>query len=278
MPDTPQLHCPASWSDLAELLGSPEVSGTMALPAAVYADTPVTIPEGARIDLLCCATRLRVAPGVKTLFSVPASATLHVAGSIILEPPFPAGKSLFSVAPEGLLELDVALLAKAPKAKEEIPQGSVVECEGTLVMGHCAAIEGWQVKPQDDKASGCAVRVSGENAKFFMGGGRITNCSTAQASSAVPGAAVQILEGACFTMSGGTIANNNREGSEARPFGGGVYCDHAAFKMTGGTIEGNAATHGGGVYCVGKGSVDVSGGRITANEADHRGGGIYSTG
>lgn len=278
MPDTPQLHCPASWSDLAELLGSPETSGTVALPAVVYADAPVTIPEGTRIDLLCCATRLRVAPGIKTLFSVPANATLHVAGSILLEPPFPVGEALFSVAPEGLLELDVALLAQAPKAKEELPQGSVVECRGTLVMGHCAAIEGWQVKPQDDKASGCAVRVSGESAKFFMGGGRITNCSTAQASSAVPGAAVQILEGACFTLSGGAIANNNRGGSEARPFGGGVYCDHATFKMTGGTIEGNAATHGGGVYCVGKGSVDVSGGRITANEADHRGGGIYSTG
>ena len=55
-----------------------------------------------------------------------------------------------------------------------------------------------------------------------------------------------------FTMTGGTIRNNNSYGT-----GGGVYVNGGTFTMTGGTISGNTAPAGGGV--------DVYGGTFTMN-------------
>ena len=85
-----------------------------------------------------------------------------------------------------------------------------------------------------------------------------------------------------LTMSGGEISGNKAKN------GGGVYI-HASwrsFKMTGGTIKGNLATeHGGGVYVDGsynggypiRGQFWLEGGTIEGNTAD-KGGGVYSQG
>ncbi|MDE7439928.1 MAG: cadherin-like beta sandwich domain-containing protein [Clostridia bacterium] len=69
-----------------------------------------------------------------------------------------------------------------------------------------------------------------------------------------------------FTMSGGEIINN--EALSADTFGGGVNANE--FTMTGGTISGNRASDGGGVF-VG-GTFEMSGGTISGNRASYDGG------
>ena len=85
-----------------------------------------------------------------------------------------------------------------------------------------------------------------------------------------------------FTLSGGTITGNRAA------FGGGVYVNNGAFTMTGGSITGNTATStsnnttafGGGVYVYG--TFTMTGGSITGNNAPKTsgitaasGGGVY---
>jgi hypothetical protein len=75
-----------------------------------------------------------------------------------------------------------------------------------------------------------------------------------------------------FTMNGGTITGNSAL------FGGGVYVSSGYFTMSGGTITGNSARYdGGGVY-VSDGSVTMNGGTITGNSADRDGGGVLVSG
>jgi len=75
-----------------------------------------------------------------------------------------------------------------------------------------------------------------------------------------------------FTMSGGTISNNNAKE------GGGVY-NLSTFIMSGGTISGNNASDGGGVYSDGRsykyGTFTMSDGNISGNNANDKGGGVY---
>ena len=76
-----------------------------------------------------------------------------------------------------------------------------------------------------------------------------------------------------FNMYGGTITGN------AANNGGGVYVDESTtFVMTGGTITGNTATgNGGGVYVNDGATFVMTGGSITGNTADAEGngGGVY---
>ena len=89
-----------------------------------------------------------------------------------------------------------------------------------------------------------------------------------------------------FNMYGGKISDNKSVGNESSTFndgeGGGVYNGDpltvdttAAFTMSGGTISGNTAGYGGGVY--NKGTFKLSGGTISGNSAA-QGGGVYSWG
>ena len=84
---------------------------------------------------------------------------------------------------------------------------------------------------------------------------------------------------ATFTMSGGTVAGNS-----ART-GGGVYIggseEGVTFTMNGGTIRENSAKksgnlpgYGGGVYLA-RGTFELTGGSIENNTSDNSGGGIY---
>lgn len=86
----------------------------------------------------------------------------------------------------------------------------------------------------------------GEHVNFTMYGGTISgNKATAytkNGSSTGGGGGVYAQDG--FTMTGGSITNNDADGS-----GGGVYAG-SNFTMTGGSITGNStAGKGGGVYC-----------------------------
>ena len=84
-----------------------------------------------------------------------------------------------------------------------------------------------------------------------------------------------------FTMHGGTISDNTAGASDGG--GGGVYVgEKCSFTMDGGAITGNTATNGngGGIYIHMLSRVTISGGEITNNTASgsgiRYGGGIYS--
>jgi hypothetical protein len=136
---------------------------------------------------------------------------------------------------------------------------------------------------------GSAGGVFVSNGTFNMSGGTISdNTNTAEYSYGNYGNGGGVAVGnGTFTMSGtAMISGNKAEGN-----GGGVYISagtdfSSTFTMTGGTITGNTAKRGGGI---GNGNVDngsggwtngstfinITGGIISDNNVDERGGGIY---
>lgn len=125
----------------------------------------------------------------------------------------------------------------------------------------------------------------GENiARFTMNGGSISGNETTgyltlnDGTSLNPGGGgVYVLNDAEFTLNGGSIANNiNKQG-----MGGGVATEAyypekrgGVFVMNGGTITGNLAQCGGGVYSYSN-DVYLLAGAIAQNEATSLGGGAY---
>ena len=82
------------------------------------------------------------------------------------------------------------------------------------------------------------------------------------------GTGVQVNSGT-FNLYGGTITGNTAE------YGGGVYVNNGGtFNMYGGTISGNNATKGGGGVYVSGGKFEMSGGTISGNTADRTDGGV----
>lgn len=83
---------------------------------------------------------------------------------------------------------------------------------------------------------------------------------------------IDCSNGATLTMNSGSIRNNDYAGSEA---GGGLrVSDGAVAYLNGGTIEGNTANAGAGVY-ISNGVVHLNGTDIKNNTADYNGGAIH---
>ena len=265
----------STWHELRALVAEGGCAAA-ALPASVVVDGPVPVGPGRSLDVMGCATSVRFAPGVSQMFSVADGGRLRLAGSLLVTP----GDStapLLSVDGGGRLDLDCALLARPGAPGAPAPSSCLVDCHGTVNLGPCSALDGWVVAPSEAEPSPCALRVSGQGAVARMGGGRVSGC-TSLGTEAAPGAAVQVLDGACLLIEAGAVQDNCRQEGDGVLYGGGVYVDKATLSMTGGSVEGNRAVHGAGVYCVGRGLVEVSGGRIASTRALHRGGGVYSTG
>ena len=99
-------------------------------------------------------------------------------------------------------------------------------------------------------------------ANFEMTGGSITGNETNR------GGGVYVTGKGSFTMSASADGQNipSITGNNATENGGGVYVvGSSTFKMTGGSITGNNAAYGGGVYTVNE--FKMSGGSITGNNA-----------
>ena len=100
-------------------------------------------------------------------------------------------------------------------------------------------------------------------ANFEMTGGSITGNETNR------GGGVYVTGKGSFTMSASADGQNipSITGNNATENGGGVYVvgSSSTFEMTGGTITGNNAAYGGGVYTVNE--FKMSGGSITGNNA-----------
>ena len=92
-----------------------------------------------------------------------------------------------------------------------------------------------------------------------------------------------------FVMNGGSITSNTVENNSSYPnyinaYGGGIGVLHhststsaSSIRITNGTINGNEAILGGGIYTNSKGTVQIDAGSVTNNKAQNDGGGIYTT-
>ena len=134
-------------------------------------------------------------------------------------------------------------------------------------------------------------------ATFLMAGGEIKDNASSKLGKRTPSGAVHVEGNAAFTMTGGAISGNSAAGGGK---GGGVCVVdpgiqgngapmNTAFTMkavdeadthsaaAAGTISGNTASAGGGIYSYSD-SVVLSAGTIEGNTAWNMGGGIYSEG
>ena len=83
---------------------------------------------------------------------------------------------------------------------------------------------------------------------------------------------IDAKNGSTVNLTGGTIQGNGQDGVKN---GGGIYADHATVNMSGGTICEQVAEHGGGIYAT-YSTVNISGGTISKNYAEGTGGGIHT--
>jgi len=116
--------------------------------------------------------------------------------------------------------------------------------------------------------NGGGVYVVGSSSTFKMTGGSIGGTNENDANTADRGGGVCVDCGK-FTMSASADGQNipSITGNNATENGGGVYVvgSSSNFEMTGGSITGNNAAYGGGVYTVNE--FKMSGGSITGNNA-----------
>ena len=137
-----------------------------------------------------------------------------------------SSNGLFSVPPDLVLILgnNITLNGNSrPSRVVEVMEGGKFEMRnGSFISG----------------SAGGGVLVSGA---FTMSGGAITG------NKGRNGAGVFVS--GVFTMTGGSISGNTAEGSALGSEGGGVYVSRGGtFSMTGGNISANSSSKGGGVY------------------------------
>ena len=134
--------------------------------------------------------------------------------------------------------------------------GVLVESGGDLVM------RGGSISGNTAGVDGRGVVVNGGT--FTMAGGTIQNNGDGDVSY---GGGVAVI-GGTFTLTGGTIQNN---GGDNVGYGGGVYVgENGTLALTGGTITNNTARVGGGVACIPRGQVSISGDpKVTGNKTEN---------
>ena len=149
------------------------------------------------------------------------------------------------------------------RQNNESPFGSVLSVYGGTVNMHGGTITG-----NSATRYGNIYVLEGT---FNMYGGSVTG-NTLSGSYNYGGAGFYIRDGGTFNMHGGVISGNTASGSA---YGGGVYVANSVGTFYGGTISGNSAVRGGGIYCNSSATVNVVGGTITGNSASEYGNGIF---
>ena len=155
----------------------------------------------------------------------------------------------------------------------EIFDNQAVNGAGMYVNGGTFTLESGFIHGNDASTNGGGV---------FMNGGNFTHISGevgklySNPNTAVKGAGVY-MNGGNYTMSGGYI-----NGNAATADGGGVYMNNGDFSFKGGRIGNgesskNSAVDGAGVYMKG-GMFTMKAGQLRGNYASNNGGGVFSTG
>ena len=167
--------------------------------------------------------------------------------------------------------------------------GGIYVYSGTLVME-----DGSEISGNEANSAGGGVFVCGYSSgtSFVMNGGVIKDntvtTSSTKSNYCYGGGGVYVFgyatSGTSFIMNGGEIKNNTVPNASANTHGGGgvyLYCRNpVTFTMTGGTISGNSAYYGGGVYANYYSSrtnckFTLEDGEISGNTATKNGGGVY---
>ena len=166
--------------------------------------------------------------------------------------------------------------------------GNYLSSTGVMLMGNASFdMSGGRIEGNTGYQGSAVVMYSEDNnqrASFQMTGGKIADNKSAKLGNRTPSGAVHVEGNAEFAMEDGEIAGN-AAASDGK--GGGVCVvdhglqnggkDHTAFTMKGGSISGNSASAGGGIYTYSD-DVTLSAGEIKGNTAWNMGGGVYSEG
>ena len=166
--------------------------------------------------------------------------------------------------------------------------GNYLSSTGIMLMGdaHLEMSNG-SIEDNAGYQGGAVVMYSearNQRASFEMTGGQLVRNRGYKLGNRTPSGAVHVEGNAEFTLKGGKIEDNIAY-SDGK--GGGVCVvdrglqqggrDHTAFTMKGGSVSGNSASAGGGVYTYSN-DVTLSAGKIEGNTAWSMGGGVYSEG
>ncbi|MCD7762320.1 MAG: Cna B-type domain-containing protein, partial [Lachnospiraceae bacterium] len=117
------------------------------------------------------------------------------------------------------------------------------------------------------------IKVAGASASLILTGVRIDGLGNKGLASS--NSLVTVENSATLTINSGTQITG---GISTADNGGAVYVSSAAVIMNGGSISGNSAEYGGGVFLTGKSEFTFNGGSITDNSAGDEGGGVYIDG
>lgn len=166
--------------------------------------------------------------------------------------------------------------------------GNYLSSTGIMLMGdaHLEMSNG-SIEDNVGYQGGAVVMYSearNQRASFEMTGGQLVRNRGYKLGNRTPSGAVHVEGNAEFTLKGGKIEDNIAY-SDGK--GGGVCVvdrglqqggrDHTAFTMKGGSVSGNSASAGGGIYTYSD-DVMLSAGEIKDNTARNMGGGVYSEG
>lgn len=166
--------------------------------------------------------------------------------------------------------------------------GNYLSSTGIMLMGdaHLEMSNG-SIEDNAGYQGGAVVMYSearNQRASFEMTGGQLVRNRGYKLGNRTPSGAVHVEGNAEFTLKGGKIEDNIAY-SDGK--GGGVCVvdrglqqggrDRTAFTMKGGSVSGNSASAGGGVYTYSD-DVTLSAGEIKDNTARNMGGGVYSEG
>ena len=165
----------------------------------------------------------------------------------------------------------------------------LILCEGNMIINDSSAKDSKEVKTRIsgytlEKSGGeelAAVVVKGKDATLTMNGGEISgNYNKTQFAK---GAAIQVINGANFTMTGGKITKNGMNIDDNEMYGSGIFIkgSKSIFTMDGGSISDNYGSKGVGIYAIDKSELYINSGRIIRNKMpsdnnNHYGGGVYA--
>lgn len=194
-------------------------------------------------------------------------------------------KYVVNVEAGGILNLKGGMITTAANLRND---GHVIFSQGTV------KIEGGYVTNGNGGGWGGGLCITGANASLEMTGGVVAG------NKAAAGGGVFADKGATLNLAGGIISGNatyanainNGENTGDGGYGGGVYTKGAKVTISGSAcitnnrvdayitdinnLGNNGLLGGGGIACTNDGTLNITGGFVTANYSYEAGGGVYA--
>lgn len=269
------------WDELKTAIQNGEDGAVIQVQGTLKYASEIDIPAGKHITLVGDSAELERGRENFSAFHVLDGAALTLSGDWSAkeqqnsEYRFPEN-SVITVDAGGSFTLAGRLEGMAATNSSTSLKVPMINCHGQAFLVDGAELTGYQVTLRGGKnGTVCALAIDGPDAKLTMSGGSVRSNAVTSWSYTVGSGAIQILNGASFAMSGGSIEGNGME-KTSKVMGGGVYVSGGShFYMTGGRITGNHAAVGGGIYAESNAVVELSGSaEVQGNFSKEHGGGI----